>query len=152
MAELSLTKRVKAPLDIVWAVWDDYGNVDKFHPLLSDSHIVANESLKTGIGAKRQCNLKDGKNWIREEIIEHTPNEKIVINAYDGTMPLKKAVVSFDFKAINAQETDVTVHMNFEPKMGVIGKIMAPMMKGKFQKMMGTVLEASADYAEQQVS
>ena len=46
---------------------------------------------------------------------------------------------SFEFHAINAQETGITFHMDFEPKMGVIGKMITPMMKMKFKQVMGNV-------------
>ena len=150
MAKVVIHQKVKAPLSVVWPIWDDYGNIDRFHPGLSSSHLVEDETLKTGMGSKRQCNLDDGKNWIQEEIIEYVPKKKIVIDAYAGTMPLKKAIASFEFMPVGARETEIVFHMDFEPKMGLLGKLMIPMMKMKFKNMMGNVLKASAGYAEKQ--
>ena len=147
MATFTLTQRVNAPIDTTWSLWDDYGNIDIFHPGLSQSFLL-DSSPQTGVGAKRQCDMSDGKNWIKEEIIEYEKGSKIVLNAYEGTMPLKKAVAGFYFKAINMKETQITFVMNFETKMGILGKLMTPMIKGKLSKVMMGVLQSSADHAE----
>ena len=150
MASVRLEQLVSAPRAKVWAIWDDYENIDRFHPGLTSSHLVNGSKIPTGIGAKRQCNLSDNKNWIQEEIVQYVPMEKIVIDAYQGTMPLKKAIASFRFQELSAYETNIIFDMEFTPKMGWLGKLLIPMMKIQFRKMMGDVLAASAQFSEQQ--
>lgn len=147
MAEVTVTNVVNAPVADVWASWDDYGNIVKFNPNLKGSHLLL-EDKETGIGAKRQCDMADGKNHIREEIIGYTPNKEMVIDIYDGTMPLKSARATIRLDQQGPSRTKVTMKMEFVPKMGLLGKAMVPMMKPMFRKMLNALLVANAAFVE----
>ncbi len=146
MANVTVTQTVNAPIDQVWPSWDDFGAIAKFNPNLNGSHLI-NQSQNSGLGAMRQCDMADGKNYICEKVVEYRPHQKLVIDIYDGTMPLKRAMATFDFKA-RGQKTDVTMSMDFTPKFGLLGKMMVPMMKPQFRKMMASLLQGNADYVE----
>ena len=149
MAELTVEKIVNAPLEQVFASWsDNFGDICKFHPSLNESFLLEDSPTSSGLGAARQCNLKDGKNWVRERVVAVEENEKIVVDMYDGTMPLKKAVATIDFARIDNSSTKVWLTIEFEPKMGILGKAMVPMMKMKFRPMLQSLLEANAAYVE----
>ncbi len=104
------------------------------------------DSEQTGVGALRQCDLADGKNYIRERIIGYEPQRKLVIDIYEGSLPLKSAVAMFTFRAINLQKTEQTMQMEFQPKFGLLGKLMIPMMKPQFRRMLQALLDANAEY------
>ena len=149
MANVSVHKRVNAPLEKVFATWnDEFADIYKFNPNLSHSRLLDNSPSASGVGSLRQCDLADGKNWIRERVIELKHNRQLVVDIFEGTMPLRSAVATFDFRAVNPHQTDVTVTMDFEPKMGVIGKLMIPMMKKQFAPMLQGLLNGNANYAE----
>ncbi len=95
----------------------------------------------------RQCDMADGKNYVREKVIEYRPHQKLVIDIYESSMPLKKAVASFDFKT-RGQKTDVTMTIDFTPKFGVLGQLMVPLMKPQLRKMEDALLAGNADYVE----
>ena len=147
MATVTVTQEVNASVPAVWAAWDDFGNIFRFNPNLKGSHLI-NDSAPTGLGATRQCDLADGKNYIRERVIEYKPMQQIVIDIYEGTMPLKKAVATFNFNETTANKTKVSMTMDFEPKFGIIGKLMTPMLKSKFRQMLGNLLKANAEFVE----
>lgn len=147
MAKVTVTRTVKAPLDQVWASWDDYGNIFRFNPNLQSSHLLPG-SQSTGLGAKRQCDLADGKNYIRERIIGYDDQKEMVIDIYEGTMPLRSAVAAFSFRSTGQNETLVTMEMTFKPKFGLLGALMVPMMKMKFRQMLQALLDANAAYVE----
>lgn len=152
MAQVTVKQTVSAPIDQVFASWhDEYGDVQKFHPSLSGSHLLDESPTPTGVGAIRQCNMNDGKNWVRERITDVQPNRSIAIEIYDGTMPLKSAQADIEFDELGPNETMVSITMNFEPKMGLIGKAMVPMMKMKFRPMLQDLMQANADYVERGV-
>lgn len=147
MAEVSVTKIIEAPVSAVWASWDDYANIAKFHPGLSDSHLIEG-SVKTGMGAKRRCNLLDGKNYLLEEVIAYTPEKQLVLDIYEMTFPLKSAKAMINFKALGDNRSEVTMSFVFVPKMGVIGKMMTPMMKKQFTKTVAGILDTNASFVQ----
>lgn len=145
MAKINLTQIVEASPDVVWQSWDDFGNIAKFHPALESSHLLGAKT--TGEGAMRQCNLSDGKNHVQERIVEYIPNRKMVVDIFNGTMPLKRAVATISLKPLGSK-TQVDMQMEFTPKFGVFGQLMVPMMKPQFRKMIGALLSQNAKHVE----
>ena len=146
MARVSATHIVEAPAEEVWKSWDDFGNISKFHPALKGSHLL--DTQATGLGAKRQCDMKDGKNHIRERIVDYVPNERMVIDIYDGTMPLKEAVATLTLQSSGTDRTIVRMDMEFTPKFGLLGGLMTPLMKPQFRGLLTSLLEANAAYVQ----
>lgn len=142
MANVTVERTISAPIDKVWESWDQFGSIYRFNPNLKGSRLI-NNSPESGIGARRQCDLADGKNYIRERVIGYTPNKEMIIDIYEGTMPLKKAVATLRLDAVNDRTTRVSMSMDFEPKMGLLGKMMVPMMKPQFARMLGALLEGN---------
>jgi len=147
MAKVTVTQIVKAPLEDVWASWDDFGNIANFNPGVKSSYLLKG-STETGIGSKRQCNMSDGKNHIREKIVEYVPQQKMVINIYEGTMPLDSAIATLMFTQAADGKTRVVMTMAFTPKFGLIGALMVPMMKSQFRKMLQGLVNSNASYVE----
>ncbi len=147
MASVTVTRVINAPLEKVWASWDDYANIDKFNPNLNRSFLIDNNG-ETGLGATRQCDLNDGKNFIQERIIGYTPLKKIKIDIYNGTMPLKRAEADIDLKPLGPNKTELNFTMDFTPKMGLLGRLMVPMMKPQFRKLLGKLVDGNKAYLE----
>ncbi len=138
---------VEAPLEQVWKTWDDFGVIARFAPNLKKSFLIEG-SAKTGLGAKRHCDMADGKNFLKEEIIEYIPNKRLVIDVYDGSMPVESGTGAFDLEALDSGRTKVTMTMDFVPKFGVAGKMMMGAMKSKFRGQLQSMLKGNADYIE----
>ena len=60
-----------------------------------------------------------------------------------------KAIATLSFKPINNHQTEVTMDMEFEPKMGILGKLMIPMMKPKFKGMLNSLLAGNEAFVTQ---
>ncbi|MEO0989319.1 MAG: SRPBCC family protein [Pseudomonadota bacterium] len=146
MPEVTLVRTIDAPVEKVWAAWDDYANIDRFNPNLARSFLLGDGA--TGIGATRQCDLNDGKNYIQERIVDYVPNAHMGVDIYNGTMPLKRARADIRMKALAPHRTELTFTMTFEPKMGLIGRLMLPMMKGQFRKLLGKLVDANKAFIE----
>ena len=147
MARVTVTKTVKAAVSDVWKSWDAFGDIDRFNPQLKRSFLLQ-DSSPTGLGAARQCDLADGKNYIREKIVGYEPERKLEIDIYEGTMPLKSARATFDFREQGTSQTEVSMTMNFVPKFGLLGALMIPMMKPQFKKVLQSMLDSNAAYVE----
>ena len=147
MAQVKLTRTIDAPVADVWAAWDDYGGIWRFNPGLTGSHLI-NGSEKTGLGAERQCDLIDGKNYIQERIVEYIPERLMAVDIFHGTVPLKRATATIDMKPHGAARTSLTFTLEFEPKMGLLGRMMLPLMRRQFRRGLSDLVDANKAYVE----
>ena len=70
--------------------------------------------------------------------------QKLLTDIYEGTLPLKSALVTFAFSEEGNDLTDVSMTMAFKPKFGPSGALMAP----KLRAMMQGLLDGNAAYVE----
>ena len=150
MYNITVGKTLNAPRDAVWASWADFGNIAKWHPFVSHSKLLGDPAEPVQLGSRRQCDLADGKNVVRERIVEYTPSERLKIEMYDGTLPMKTVVATASFGAPDAERTRVVLAMDFEPKYGLLGKLMVPVIKRQFRQMFTELLEANERNALEQ--
>ncbi len=147
MAQLTVVETVNAPTTQVWEALDDFGNIYLFNPNLTGSHLI-NQSEKTGLGAMRRCDLSDGKSYINERIVEYVPDRKMVVEIFEGNVPLKQAFAGITLNAIDAGRTQIVFDFEFTPKFGLLGKLMIPMMKGPFRKSLVKLLQGTKEFVE----
>lgn len=147
MAKVKAQKIINAPVSEVWKTWDDFAGISRFNPNVRASFLLS-DSAETGKGAMRQCDFSDGKNHVRERIIGYEPGKKMVVDIYEGTVPLKRAVAAVTFKSLGDTRTQVTMEMDFVPKMGLLGKMMIPLMKPQFRKAISALLRGNAEFIE----
>ena len=74
--------------------------------------------------------------------------QKLVTYIYEGTLPLKSALVTSAFSEEGNDLTDVSMTMAFKPKFGSLGALMVPMMTPKLRAMMQGLLDGNAAYVE----
>ena len=148
MQNITVKRIVNAPAADVWTAWDDFGNIERFNPGISGSRLLGSSTAATGKGAKRECQLKDGKNWVRERIVDYTPGERMEIEVYEGSLPLKSMRATIEVRRVSDEQSEVSFMAEFEPKFGIVGKLMAPMMKRQFRGMLRSLLDGNAAYVE----
>lgn len=148
MNTISIDRIINAPVDVVWESWDDFGNIFKFNPQVKSSNILSSSVVTTGMGARRECNFVDGKNWVREEITEYVEMQRMTISVYDGSLPVKKMLVEIEFRASPREQTVVKVTAKFEPGMGWVGQILVPLWKRQFRSMLASLLDGNAKFVE----
>ncbi|NIZ63230.1 SRPBCC family protein [Sedimentitalea sp. CY04] len=151
MAQITKEKTVNAPLSEVWKSWDAYADVHTFHPGVENSYLLEG-SKATGNGAKRRCDFVGGKNHILEEIVAYEPEKKLTIKIYDGNVPLKVAYVTFAFQALGPSQTKITVSADFSMKMGLLGKLISPIMRKQLGAGLGILLDGNAEMMDRQAA
>lgn len=148
MSKVIVSKRVNASVEDVWKSWDDFGNIYKYNPALKASRLLSRSDAPTRVGTQRQCDMADGKNWVREEVIEYKPGKSMKIDVYDGSLPLKSMTASIEIEEISKQRSRVRFTADFVPKFGIIGRLMAPLMKRQFEPLLQSLLDGNAEYVE----
>lgn len=147
MAKVELTRDIAAPVSEVWKAWDDYGSIWRYNPNLSGSHLI-NGSKSTGLGAERQCDFVDGKNYIQERIVDYVPERRITVDIYNGTVPLKRAKAVIEMEPIALNRTRLKFTMEFQPSMGLLGYLMTPLIRRQFRTALGKLVDANKAYVE----
>jgi hypothetical protein len=126
---------INASKEEVWDVlFNRFGEVNNFNPLIEGSQ--PSNDISGEVGAERICDL-DSKNAIHEKITGARGNESFDVDIIKGNMPfINKAKATFDLKAVNENQTNVNLIMNFTAKPA----FMVPMMKIMMPKMLRKML------------
>lgn len=125
MAILHNEITVNASVEKVWAILTDLELLAQYDPTVKQSTLVS--SVKTGIGAKRNVRMRDGKNWFDETITVFKPNESLTYQLTDCSFPIKGLKHSYSFEKTGNQ-TKVKQVMEYTVKFGLIGKLLDSLM------------------------
>lgn len=146
MAVITVQRIVNRPLDEVWDALADFGGVYRFHPVVESSPVKVG-TPERGEGSERTCTFYDG-NTIDERVTAYTDQQSMTVEILRTSMPLKRAVARFDV-APAPQGTSVTMTMDFEPRYGPLGWLMAELvMKGQFTKVLDNLLLGLEEHLE----
>lgn len=106
-----------------WHYLSDFANIDVFNSNLSKSYLL-NPDHKVGVGTLRQCDLTDGKNYLREKIIEWKEGEYYVIDIYESSFPMKRQATKFGLLPQTDGGTLIYMEFDYKVKFGPIGSLM----------------------------
>ncbi len=149
MAEITVTKQVNAPVEQLFNTWcNEFADIYKFHAGLKSSHLLSNSPVENGVGALRQCNMSDGKNWIKEKLVKVVNNKRLEIDIYDFSMPMKSARGIIDFSSRGNNKSHIQFNFQFQPGLGLLGKLMTPLMKRQYRPILQAMLDDNARYVE----
>lgn len=145
MSLISITRTYPQSPSVVFAALNDFAGVHRFHPLLESSPLV-DGTPETGVGSERVCNLYDG-NTLHERIVEAELNKSLTVEIVDTSMPMAKGGGRFDLTPTAAGGTELTMTMDFELKMGLLGKALDRLVVGrKFKGNLELLLAALGEH------
>ena len=141
MTKFSKQINIGASQGIIWSVMADLGGIYKFNPNVSRSYYTS--AQKKGIGAGRVCELRPAGKV--EEIAtawEEGESFTLEIIPLEKTPPIKNVYAHLDLQSVGPNSTDVTVSMEYETKLGFIGRLLNSLMiQGQMEKSMEQLLE-----------
>ncbi len=137
---LMAEREIVADPSVVWALLKDFQHIDAFNPNLSRSSHIGGTPLE-GIGAERRCELKDGRNWIEERVIDWRPDESYTVEIYAGTMPIHNVRTTLAVTRNDAGSRAV-MKISYTPKLGLLGRLLDHLLlRRKMIELMRNVLE-----------
>ncbi len=140
MTMLRADRYIAADVSVVWALLKDFQHVDAFNPNLSRSSHIGGTPLE-GIGAERRCELKDGRNWIEERVIDWRPGESYTVEIYAGTMPIRDVRTTLSVIREGGGSRAV-MEITYTPKFGLLGQTLDHLLlRRKMTELMQQVLE-----------
>lgn len=140
MPTITVTRKTKAAPASAWALMSDFGAIDAFNPTLKESHLL-DGSCEIGLGAERQCTLKDGRNYIHERVVDWQEGRSYRIEVFGGTMPMDDLVAELAV-APDLTGSILSMTMSYRPRWGLIGRlidplVLRPLMRHTMRKVIG---------------
>ncbi len=147
MADITDSITINAPREKVWESWDRFGEIARFNKGLRASALLPG-SAATGTGARRRCELKDGKRYLHEEIGAYRKLEQIEIVVFETNLPVKSLKLMLTFNAPSAETTRIDASVNFTLKFGPLGRILKLFALKEFRADIARLLSANKAFNE----
>lgn len=122
MSIITVTHAYSQSPSTIFAALNDFATIHRFHPLVDRSPLVEG-TPERGVGSERVCHLFDG-NTLHERLVEVEPDRSLSVEIVDTSMPMKKGDGRFELTSTPPGGTELTLTMDFELKMGLLGKVM----------------------------
>ncbi|MFB6146122.1 MAG: SRPBCC family protein [Halobacteriaceae archaeon] len=121
MQTVSVTEEVDAPKAEVWAVLDEFDNLEEYSPRNRSCELI--DGSDTGVGSRRETTLTDASRVVHE-IVEYEPRERYTFEYNDPSDQMVAAFqIEFDVAA-SGDGTTVTATARYEPKLGPVGWVL----------------------------
>ncbi len=112
---------IDASIEKIWEALSQVGDLDKFDPTVLKSRTIS--ETRSGIGAARKVDMKDGKNWFEEVCTLSRPNEALVYELTACSFPVHQLKHSYSFEKIGPR-VRVRQTMEYKVKYGWVGEIL----------------------------
>jgi len=110
MPEFTVSRQIDAPIEKVWEVLDDFGDIASWSPGIKTSALTSVGSV--GEGTTRSCDFV-GIGAVNERIDTYIPNERMAVNLYETfKLPISGAVADFNLASVDGG-TELTIHYSY---------------------------------------
>lgn len=142
---------INAPIERIWEALTNIEELEQYDPTVLKS--TATTSSKSGIGAARKVNMKDGKNWFEETCTALKPHEALTYELTNCSFPVHALNHSYSFENMDGGKVRVKQVMEYQMKYGFLGKILdALMVKKQSDKGIKAFMSGLKSFTETQQS
>ena len=132
LPEFTITRQIDAPVEKVWEVLHDFGDIQRWSPGVTDSELTSHGPV--GEGSTRRCGFAPF-GGVNERIDRHQPNERLTVNLYETfKLPISGAVADFNI-APHDDGTELTLHYSYTPNL--LGRVMKGYTDSQMRKGIG---------------
>ncbi len=136
MPEFTVTRQINAPVERVWEVLDDFGDIQRWNPGVKTSELTSDGPVSEG--TTRHCNFKPF-GGVNERIQRHEPNQRLTVHLFETfNLPITDAVADFSI-APHDGGTELNLHYSYT--LNRLGR----MAKGLTGKQMRKGMDGLAD-------
>lgn len=138
MGIITVTRRMQADPDAVWAVLDDFGSIANWSSGVTRSENT--NAIARGIGAERHCDFDaKGRQWAKERITARS-DDNIHISIYETNAPMSRFEADITVRP-SGSGSHLTFLMDIVVKGGPLGKVMEVLMvRRQLRKQIGQLL------------
>ena len=143
MGQVTGQIQIIAPLRKVWDVLADLSLSEKFNPKNERSYYISDE--QEGLGSARRRDFAAG--FLEERVVGWNEDNCISLEAYQlKGIPVKNAVSHYQISKTGTG-TYVTHSIEYQPD-GILGTVMMPVTRRRFQKEVCDLLKGLKEYLE----
>jgi len=114
MPEFTITRQIAAPVERVWEVLDDFGDIQRWSPGVTSSELTSDGPVSEG--STRHCDFAP-LGGVNERIDKYERNRRMTVNLYETfKLPISGAMADFN---IGPHEggTELTIHYSYTPNL-----------------------------------
>lgn len=116
---------IDAPIEKIWDALSNIEELEKYDPTVKKSRAIS--PARSGPGATRKVEMKDGKNWFEEKVTVWKPTEALIYELTACSFPVEQLKHSYEFERMG-HRTKVKQVMEYKVKYGLLGKILDALM------------------------
>jgi uncharacterized protein YndB with AHSA1/START domain len=132
LPEFTITRQINAPLETVWEVLNDFGDIQRWNPGVTKSALTSEGPVQEG--STRSCSFAPF-GAVNERIDRHVPHERLTVNIHETfKLPLSGAVADFNI-APSEGGTELTLHYSYT--LNLLGRLMKGYTAKQMQKGIG---------------
>lgn len=110
MPTFTITRQIAAPVDLVWAVLDDFGDIQRWNPGVTASALTSSGPVSEG--TTRRCDFTPF-GAVNERIKRHVPNERLTVDIYETfKLPISDSLADFNL-APSGGGTELILHYSY---------------------------------------
>lgn len=120
LPEFTITRQIDAPVEAVWAVLEDFGDIQGWSPGVTSSNLTSEGPVSAG--STRHCDFAPF-GGVNERIERYEPNTRLTVDLYETfKLPISGAVADFNI-APNDGGTELTLVYSYTlNRMGRVAK------------------------------
>lgn len=119
MSHVRVTHDTNARPETCWSLMANFANIDGFNPHIDKSALLEG-SPAIGLGCERQCDLKNGKGYLRERIVDWQEGRSYTVDIFDSTLPVDGTTTTLGLLPL-AAGTRLFMETSYRPRWGIVG-------------------------------
>ena len=143
MPEFTITRQIDAPIETVWEVLHDFGDIQRWSDGVTESSLTSEGPVSEG--STRQCDFAPF-GGVHERVDLHVPNERLTVKIYETfKLPISEATADFNI-APHDDGTELTVHYSYT--LNFLGRVAKGYTDKQMRKGIGAMTKGLKEESE----
>lgn len=143
MPEFTITRQIDAPVEKVWEVLDDFGDIQRWNPGVVSSELTSSGPVQEG--ATRSCDFTPFGS-VNERIDEYRTHQRMTVSIHETSkLPISSAVADFQLTP-RSGGTELNLHYSYT--LNLLGKLMSRYTRKQLIKGLGGLAKSLAAESE----
>ena len=145
MATFAVDITIDTPVQEVWQVLSDIGNIHRWNPGVFNSYLTGDQT--EGVGTSRTCDLGHN-NYLDEKVVAWIVNEQLTMRVVGTNLAFNYADIRFTLVP-ERRSTRVIVSPDYQLKYGLFGRLLdAIYVRRTYRRGMQSLLAGLKQYVE----
>lgn len=147
MPEFTITRQIAAPVETVWGVLDDFGNIQRWSPGVTHSKLTSDGPVSKG--STRHCDFAP-LGGVNERIDLYEPHKRMTVVLYETfKLPISGAVADFEIRPHDGG-TELTLRYSYT--LNFLGRLLKGYTDKQMRKGIGGMTKGLKQESERTVA